>query len=833
MLFLPQRGQAMIQIEEIEIVEFRGIRHLKRALGRKSFGIAGPNGTGKSGIVDAIEFALTGNITRLGGAGTAELSVKAHAPHVDANKKPEKALVRLKVYVPSLKKSFAIERTVKNAGTAELKPSNTETKAILAQLETHPEFALSRREIIKYVLVPAGKRSQYVQELLRLAELEKVRMSLQRVANDAKRDQVRTEAEDRRTKADFFKHLGFANPKKSDLLDGVNARRAVLKLEPITDLAPKNALKAGVNVETGQGLQPPKFSKLGAKGDLELFMQQLAAPQEAAIAGGKADSVTALTQLTNDPALLKIVKQRALIERGLELVEEDACPLCDITWDVALLTEHLHEKIAKADAAAAILQQLAVAVEPLVVHLQAIMREAGKVTEWCEKATPPIDAAPLRAYAKAVSGDRAVLDKVVRDPAAIADALQALGRLDAPSPPELLDATNGLTAYIDTLADPSKEEEAKEFLIVAQEKYDQCRKTQRDLTDAMQQAETAAAVLSHYGMVSTTILEGIYDKVQKDFTDYYSFINRDDEAKFEGKLSPSFGKLAFDVDFYGRGKFPPGAYHSEGHQDGMGLCLYLALVKHTLGDGFTLAVLDDVLMSVDAGHRREVCALLKQKFPNTQFILTTHDGVWLKFMQSEKLVQGTLSFGGWTVDSGPQVWNEGDVWSQIQDYLAKGNVPTAAGILRRYLEFASTILADNLRARIEYHGNGQYDLGDLWPSVLAAWKARLLEARDSAASWGKNVQDAETLQVESKKRVAATKSEEWMINKAVHYNAWADLQPTEFSAVATAFQGLLHLMQCPNSDCGEFLCVSPIKGDKEVLRCSCGTVSLNLVPKKK
>ncbi|WGR72859.1 MULTISPECIES: AAA family ATPase [unclassified Bradyrhizobium] len=87
----------MIQIEEIEIVEFRGIRHLKRSLGRRSLGVAGPNGTGKSGIVDAIEFALTGNITRLGGTGTAELSVKAHAPHVDSSKKPENALVRLKV----------------------------------------------------------------------------------------------------------------------------------------------------------------------------------------------------------------------------------------------------------------------------------------------------------------------------------------------------------------------------------------------------------------------------------------------------------------------------------------------------------------------------------------------------------------------------------------------------------------------------------------------------------------------------------------------------------------------------------------------------------------
>jgi len=202
---------------------------------------------------------------------------------------------------------------------------------------------------------------------------------------------------------------------------------------------------------------------------------------------------------------------------------------------------------------------------------------------------------------------------------------------------------------------------------VAEEKYGRCRATKGEAEAAAKRAETAANVSAQYGAVSTTILEGIYDTVEKDFTDYYTFINRDDEEKFAGTLTPSVGKLAFDVDFYGRGKFPPGAYHSEGHQDGMGLCLYLALMKHTLGNDFTLAVLDDVLMSVDAGHRREVCQLLKTKFGKTQFILTTHDPVWLQFMRTEHLIQGSISFGGWTVDSGPQVWNEDDAWKQIDD----------------------------------------------------------------------------------------------------------------------------------------------------------------------
>ena len=102
---------------------------------------------------------------------------------------------------------------------------------------------------------------------------------------------------------------------------------------------------------------------------------------------------------------------------------------------------------------------------------------------------------------------------------------------------------------------------------------------------------------------------------RSEFRSYHRDINGDDESKFEAQLTPSLGKLGFEVDFYGKGFFPPGAYHSEGHQDGMGLCLYLALMKHLLGDKFTFAVLDDVLMSVDAGHRREVCTYLGPNFP--------------------------------------------------------------------------------------------------------------------------------------------------------------------------------------------------------------------------
>lgn len=52
----------MIKVESVKIEEFRGIRDLTINLGGKNYAICGPNGTGKSGIVDALEFGLTGSI---------------------------------------------------------------------------------------------------------------------------------------------------------------------------------------------------------------------------------------------------------------------------------------------------------------------------------------------------------------------------------------------------------------------------------------------------------------------------------------------------------------------------------------------------------------------------------------------------------------------------------------------------------------------------------------------------------------------------------------------------------------------------------------------------
>ena len=50
----------MIKLESAHIEEVRGIRKLDIDFRGETFAISGPNGTGKSGVIDAIEFGLTG-----------------------------------------------------------------------------------------------------------------------------------------------------------------------------------------------------------------------------------------------------------------------------------------------------------------------------------------------------------------------------------------------------------------------------------------------------------------------------------------------------------------------------------------------------------------------------------------------------------------------------------------------------------------------------------------------------------------------------------------------------------------------------------------------------
>ncbi len=817
----------MIKLESIHIEEVRGIRKLDLDFRRTTFAISGPNGSGKSGVIDAIEFGLTGEIKRLTGSGTKGLSVSQHGPHVDKAAFPDAAFVELRLFIPELAKSAKITRKVYSPKTPTIEPADEDVKAALAEVADHPEITLSRREIMRFILVEPRKRSQEIQSLLKLDELDQARSALNTALNRLQGTHRAATAQARSARDALRLHLQTVGLSTDDVLAAVNKRRETLDLPAIATLDSDTELDSGITDSTST----PEFNKESAIHDLKGLSEAEARLPDL----GKAEAAAIIKDLVTlelDPALLGALQRRALVEKGLDLIDGPDCPLCDTTWeDEQQLRQHLSAKLAKSEQAR---------------ELQDVLvRNGGKLSDEATKIIGLLG--PVQKLAQAegqgvvgqqLSDWKTDLQELKPKLTTIEGLIGLKDRLtDAwpEAPKTLAENLKTLTAKVKAKPDQSATVAAQTFLTKAQLRLGDYRVAMRKAEAAKASSASGKVAYETYCSVLESELNALYHEVQDDFSTFYRQLNEDDEGSFTAKFTPSEGSVDLDVNFYERGLFPPGAYHSEGHQDGMGVCLYLALMKRLFGDSFTFALLDDVVMSVDSGHRYEFCKLLKAQFPNTQFIMTTHDRLWAAQMRSAGLVTAktSVTFHGWTIDTGPLVESNEEIWDEIDAALAKGKVEVAAATLRHHLEYVSRHLADQLGATPQFRADGDYELGELLPGVLTRMKKLLGKAAQAAQSWRNNAK--KEVAAERKESLSASTGafnvEQWAVNKAVHYNAWANFGRKDFEPVVAAFKELLAQFRCDT--CGSWVYVTPKRGDSESLRCVCGSISLSLKPKPK
>lgn len=817
----------MIKVESVLIEHFRGVRKLQIPMGTQSLVIKGPNGTGKSGIIDAIEFGLTGTITRLTGVGSSGVSVKSHAPHVDSKDNPEKCRVVLDLLLPSGTK-FSVERTVAHHNRPTITPETPETKSALQFISSHPEFSLSRKEILRFILTEPGQRAKEVQELLKLDSVGRIRASLQTASNTSNREEKAAEAAHAKAKTDLLSHLKLQELTKDALLKSVNERRTLLGLSNLSEIT------ADIKVSDGIGSDSKDKKRTISKSDCSTRVTKLRTHLDKPwreTSNVKNQGSEAIVSLESNPEILQSLSQQTFFEQGLLKIVNDNCPLCDKEWDKSDLRVHLQNKVKKGQQASSVKS----AIEKAATETIQLVRTNASDFEQLTTIAQLLDLADVeKALKEAASQLRDLEASVLRPIENLANAKNAFEGLQACVANSTKTFLNTLEAEVDKLPDLTAEEGAKQYLILADERLRLFRTARSEHEIQKKRAAIATAILSHFTSVSEKTLTTLYNQVQKDFARYYQMLNNDDEAGFSAKLSPADGSLNFEVDFYGRGQFPPNAYHSEGHQDGMGLCLYLALSKRLLGDSFSLCLLDDVLMSVDSNHRREVCKLLKTEFQNVQLVITTHDEVWGKQLSLEGVVTGKnlLHFRKWTVADGPVVWDMGEVWTEIEKDLGESKVADASGTLRRYLEFLMAELSFKLRAHVEARPTANYELGDLMPAVAGRIKDLFKRANTAANSWNQRdvVTKVSTLSTDFGTKYAATNAEQWAVNASVHYNEWVNLSPQEFRKVLDAFKNLISTLRCDG--CKSWFYVLPTKGQPETIRCECGTANFNLRAKE-
>lgn len=814
----------MIKIEHVRIEEFRGIRELDLDLNGRSFVIHGPNGSGKSGIVDAIDFALTGSIRRLSGEGTGPVSVTSHAPHVHSRDTPSNALVRLTVTDVGSGQTAVLTRSVADPGRYTLTPDSPQLRTAVEKAGNHPEFTLTRRELINLVVSTAAKRSEGIQDLLQLDRLGGFRKRLRTAQTRA--DENRTAAQTNATNFErsLATHTGAFTLDEAGLLAAVNERRAVLGATAFTALNRHIDFLEGVNVERGQ--TGVTIATAVAETDTLVGrindMQALDEIREAI--------VSAISRLDDTPGLREAVSRSGLLAAGLAAVSTRDCPLCGVSWsDVNALRGHIQSEIDRSIEAQTMLSEVSAVATSFRSELAVLKQSVDQVVAPARMHGVTGLAGKLEAWSASISEHAGLLGSE-------ATAIAAADLFSVPkygAPEGMTEGLELLSAALRSAPDQSASIAARDFLSIAKERWGNVVTSRDALAAASLEAETAAKVYEAFASASDEALEALYQAVERDFSRFYRKINSDDEGSFRAQFTPSKASLDLAVDFYGVNMFPPNAYHSEGHQDGMGVCLYLALMKQVLADDFLLSILDDVVMSVDVGHRRQFCELLKDEFPNVQFVITTHDAVWARQMQSAGLITAKQQarFFGWSVEGGP-LYERGDLWARIEDDLNREDVHGAAHKLRRRLEAATGDIAEAIGGSVPYRGDGNYPLSDFLSAVKGRHSQLLKMAARAANSWHHNAAMAAVLSRKDQRAqvVPDQEAEAWAINRLVHNTDWAQMSVSDLRPVLDSVREFLGLFVCENDSCGGWIHVEgqPV----ESLRCDCGQYFLNLKPKR-
>ena len=820
-----------LKLLELKIRNVRGLPDLDLKLNGKSVVIWGPNGAGKSCLVDAIEFLFTGRISRLTGEGTQGITLTRHGPHIDHE--PKSASVSAILQLDGCPGPVELSRRMDQPDTLICPDEAREALARIGDLMERGGVVLTRRDILRFVAAEAGKRADEIESLLNLKDVDDIRKGLVSARTVLQNKEKASIDAIGTAKSDVNVTLGLQQYSDEGLVERVNAARQELggdQLDQVLSSSLKHGIAPPSNATGGQSSANPKLIQQAVQNLRNRYLlcnkSDLAREDESLRKN--------LDELAMKPELLDELERLELNERAASFVDDSTlnCPVCGASWSEGQLKGHLDEKIAAAHLAKALRQQIQKSTEALATPAGDLLANLSALIEGISS----VDFTTEQESLVLLEGWKTNLTDLL---AALNDPLgkyldgqfsrESVSRLYAPaSIDELLSGIE--KTVVEVLPQPTEEQTAWDKLTQLEVSLRALENRISEKNSHSLNAERSRILLAEYERARDTVLEDLYGRIAARFAEFYCVLHSHEGDNFAASLNPAGARLSFEVDFMGRGSHPPQALHSEGHQDSMGVCLFLALNEELAESSLELIVLDDVMMSVDAGHRKEVCRLLSENFPECQFVITTHDRTWSKQLRQERVVEPSqvIEFTGWTVEGGPKTHQQMDLWAKIQEDLDREEVSEAAFKLRRGSEDFFEGVCDALGAQLVYNSAMQWQLDDWMKGATSRYKEIIGDGRKAAQSWGnkKGVEEFDALGSVRRQIYDRAGIEQWAINASIHYNSWADMSKEEFSDVVDAFRDLHGLFVCPA--CSGLLELIPRKGTSEIIKCRCGAVTWNL-----
>ena len=818
-----------MKILELEIANLRGIKNpISFKPDGQNMVIQGPNGSGKSGVVDSLDFLMTGDITRLTGKGTRGITLKTHGKHVDA--KAKDAVVTAKIQLEGIDQPITFHRTISKPKVLYMdREIDEQILNDALEIAKRGQHVLSRAEILKFIGAESSTRAEEIQAILNLNEIEQLRKTFVTIKREADKNVQSESTNYERSIAGIQSTIDIKEFSEEQLLKKINENRAVLKGEAVEKLDPDTLQKdvSPVSAEDKERVDSEQLKRT-IKAATEIVQEKGSEIYE-----NERELRQTVQTLKADEQMKKDLASQRLLNIGISLIDDSgSCPLCLTPFDEGKLKQLLEERNTRATEAEKFetkIKKLSSEINTEVARLHEFLTRISKA---CEKLKEEKTIATLKPWIKNLKNWNDDLKNALEDYRSIEELTEDTKIFFAPEKWE--EQFKTLFQKAEKLKKFTPEQQAWNTLTELKSALSRYLQDKGKYEQAQNYAAKAGIVESLYTVTKDKVLKDLYDTVNKDFSDYYRFLHGEDENEFYSELKSDGPQLDFKVDFYGRGPHHPRALHSEGHQDSMGLCLYLAINKKISEEKVKLVVLDDVVMSIDSNHRKNICKLLNHFFPDVQFIITTHNRTWARQLHTDGVVKSKnmIHFKGWNIDTGPKYEADPDVWNKIQANLQDDNVSSAAHLLREQGEYFYENICDSLKAKVAYRSDNRWEFGDYINGAKEAYKKHLKLAKKSATSWEKEDDVAAFAEIETQANevIQRTQVEHWGINENVHYNKWKDMTQEDFLPVSEAFQDMENLFKCP--ECQSAIVLNMIGQNPTAIKCQCGKINWNLEMKK-
>ena len=298
---------------------------------------------------------------------------------------------------------------------------------------------------------------------------------------------------------------------------------------------------------------------------------------------------------------------------------------------------------------------------------------------------------------------------------------------------------------------------------------------------------------SEFLKAKKAVLDDLYKEINARFKELYKLLHKHEE-NFNSAISDTRAGVDLSVFFSGiDGLHPPHALHSEGHQDSMGICMFFALAERLNKNVTSLLILDDVMSSIDRGHRKAITTLIGEEFDDFQFIITTHDLTWAEILKNSITDVKYFKFFNWSLESGPIVNQEISGLEEFDKFLGEGNLKSAIHYLRWKLEAFFYQAGSKLKIKVQIRDSHNYSLFELLQPTYNKLEKSLKKQKSKNLT--KDVAQKHDSLKKLFREIETTGI--LVLNRKTHYTFDEDFTLGEVKSLKPLFESFMEYFICP------------------------------------